>query len=385
MIRFHNIEHHSIIADDQHFYSESSVVQLQNGEVLVSSPDNRGLAHTDAGSIVLSRSRDGGATWLNQPLQFVFSAGVSDGYSSGPLAVLSDGTLFCHADHTRFLINTGEISHIAPRGASEQETVYLVRSTDSGTTWQAPYPVRITPMQGCYVRDGILELPDGALLMPLSGARHTISHKFPPNDNDAFRSYLLRSEDHGATWYYFSVIAMDPAGIMNLWEPTLTRLPSGRLIALLRSDYVYTIAPPGGELYSCYSDDDGASWSIPHRTPLWGYPADLITLRDGRVLATYGYRRDPMSIRVALSNDGLEWRQENMTTLREIPLRTLNQSGVNFAGLNPHPALATYNVGFRHIGYPDSTQLQDGRIITVYHWWNTELRQAVECSIYEIE
>ena len=370
MLRIRDVQHYAIIADDEHFYSESSVVQLANGELLVTSPDNRGLAHTDAGSIVLSRSIDLGKSWQNTPRQYIFSAGKSDGFSSAPITVLSDGVLLCHADHTRYLVQADGIAHIAPRGASEQETVYITRSTDHGKSWEQPWPVRIVPMQGCFVKDSILELPDGGLLMPLSGARHSISHKFPPNDDDAFRSYLLRSDDRGETWYYYSTIAMDPAGILNLWEPTITRLPSGRIVALLRSDYVHMIAPPGGYLYTCYSDDDGASWSIPHRTPYWGYPADLITLQDGRVLASYGYRRDPLSIRIAVSEDGVTWKAEDMEILRELPLRSMPASGLNFASLNPNPVLSTYNVGFRHIGYPDSVQLKDGRIMTVYHLWN---------------
>lgn len=384
MLTIHNVHHYPVISDDEHYYSESSVVQLTSGDLLVTSPDNRGLAHTDAGSIVLSRSVDGGQSWKNSPRQFIYRAGESDGYSCGPISVLSDGVLLCHADHTRYLIQADGIAHIAPRGASQQETVYLTRSIDGGTTWENPWPVRVIPMQGCFVKDGILELPDGGLLMPLSGTRHTISHKFPPNDDDAFRSYIVRSDDRGRTWYYYSTIAMDPAGILNLWEPTITRLPSGRIIALLRSDYVHMIAPPGGYLYTSYSDDDGASWSIAHRTPLWGYPADLITLRDSRVLAVYGYRRDPLSIRVAISKDGITWGLEDMAVLRELPLHSLPHSGVNFSAFNPNPALATLNVGFRHIGYPDTTQMADGRIITVYHLWNQNLCQCVECSVFEL-
>lgn len=144
------------------------------------------------------------------------------------------------------------------------------------------------------------------------------------------------------------------------------------------------IAPPGGSLFYCYSDDDGASWSIPQRTPLWGYPADLIVLRDGRLLATYGYRQDPLGIRLAVSENGLTWTTEQMTILREIPLRSLKADGPNFASFSPHPALATLNVGFRHIGYPSTAQLADGRLITVYHLWNADLRQSVEATVYEL-
>ena len=79
MLRVKNAQHYPIIADEEHVYSESSVIQLANGELLVTSPDNRGLAHTDAGSIVLSRSGDGGQSWQNMPRQYVFNAGKSDG------------------------------------------------------------------------------------------------------------------------------------------------------------------------------------------------------------------------------------------------------------------------------------------------------------------
>lgn len=385
MLTLKNVRHYPVIGDADHYYSESSVVQLPTGDILVTSPDNRGLAHTDAGSVVLSRSSDFGQTWRNEPRQFVFTAGPTNGYSSGPIAVLRNGDLLCHADNARFLVKVGDMAHIAPRGASQQETVYVVRSTDAGESWSTPEPVRITPMSGCFVRDAILELPDGALLLPLSGARHTISHKFPPNDNDAFRAYLVRSDDRGETWYYFSTIALDPAGILNMWEPAVTLLPSGRLVALLRTDYVHMIAPPGGYLYGCYSDDGGASWSIPHQTPLWGYPADLVALRDGRVLAVYGHRLDPLSIRVAISEDGTTWSLDRMTTLRELPLRSVASTGPDFAAFSPHPALATLNVGFRHIGYPDATQLADGRVIAVYHLWHEALRQCVECSVFAID
>jgi sialidase-1 len=384
MLKIRNASHHRVIADEEHYYSESSVVQTGDGDLWVTSPDNRGLAHTDAGSIVLSRSTDGGRTWANHPRRYIFRAGASDGYSSGPLSLLADGTLLCHADHLRYLVPVGDISYIAPRGASEHDTVYLTRSSDGGETWAPPWPVRTIPMRGCFVRDGILELPDGTLLMPLSGTRRTISQRLP-NDDDAFRSYLLRSDDRGDTWYYYSTIALDPAGILNLWEPAITRLPSGRIVALLRSDYVHMIAPPGGELYSCHSDDDGASWSIPHRTILWGYPADMIAVSEGGVLAAYGYRRDPLSVRVAFSRDGITWRREDAAVLRELPLRSIDRSGPHFAALDPSPQLSTLNVGFRHVGYPDTKQLADGRVVTVYHMWDEGLRQCVECTVYEVE
>ena len=71
--------------------------------------------------------------------------------------------------------------------------------------------------------------------------------------------------------------------------------------------------------------------------PYWGYPADLITLQDGRVLASYGYRRDPLSIRIAVSEDGITWKAEDMQTLRELPLRSMPSSSPNFACAQSKP------------------------------------------------
>ena len=74
-----------------------------------------------------------------------------------------------------------------------------------------------------------------------------------------------------------------------------------------------------------------------------------------------------------------------MSVLREIPLRRIERTGPDFAALSPAPELSTLNVGFRHIGYPDSKQLADGRMLTVYHMWDEGLRQCVECTVYEVE
>ena len=45
------------------------------------------------------------------------------------------------------------------------------------------------------------------------------------------------------------------------------------------------------------SEDDGFSWTPPKWTNIWGYPAELIPLKDGRYLMIYGYRRPPYGVR----------------------------------------------------------------------------------------
>src|SRR4029450_4827714 len=133
----------------------------------------------------------------------------------------------------------------------------------------------------------IVELPDGGLLLPLHG---TLSREWLSQAGETPRCFVLRSDDRGRNWEYWATVAYDPANILDWVEPGLTRLRDGRLGCLTRPR-----ARPGpfDNLWSTESEDDGASWSRPVRTGLWGYPADVLQLDDSRVLAAYGYPRAP--------------------------------------------------------------------------------------------
>jgi len=108
-------------------------------------------------------------------------------------------------------------------------------------------------------------------------------------------------------------------------------------------------------MWVAYSHDDGESWSRPEATNLWGYPADLTLLSDGRMLCTYGYRRGTYGVRGVISPDGLSWDVANEFIIRE--------------GAIP-PRSATRD--FYHIGYPHSVQLNDGTIFSVDHAFTDE-------------
>ncbi len=95
-------------------------------------------------------------------------------------------------------------------------------------------------------------------------------------------------------------------------------------------------------LHQSYSDDDGKTWSTPVDTRIWGYPAHLLLLRDGRQLCTYGHRKEPWGHRAVLSSDGgKSWDVESVKVLRDDSLEGWTT-------------------------YPMSSQLQDGRIFTTY-------------------
>ena len=76
---------------------------------------------------------------------------------------------------------------------------------------------------------------------------------------------------------------------------------------------------------------------------MWGHPAHLLPLDDGRLLCSYGYRRKPFGVRASVSDDGgRSWDIEHEIILRD--------DGAS-----------------RDLGYPSSTQLGDGSLVTVYY------------------
>ncbi len=143
----------------------------------------------------------------------------------------------------------------------------------------------------------------------------------------------------------------------------MARLDGGTLVCLMR-----TSARPGrfDNLWFTHSRDDGASWSRPERTSLWGYPADIIQLQDGRVLAVYGYRRAPWGVRGCISEDGLAWDIENEIMIRE--------------GGAADPSFPQY----WHIGYPSVTQCEDGTIVVAYHEYDDDPIQVLWITRFRV-
>ncbi len=128
------------------------------------------------------------------------------------------------------------------------------------------------------------------------------------------------------------------------------------------------------------SEDKGFSWSLPIWTNIWGYPAELIRLMDGRYLMVYGYRRPPYGVKGVISEDGVHWDEANSFFIRKggVPEKVrAERPGV----LNPH------NVGvYQHIGYPSVVQIPDGTIVASYHEWDNapDPMQYVLCTRFKV-
>ena len=349
------------------------VIRLRNGDLVVifrqqairpnqgdGGGDRATHFHDDTQSrIVLVRSRDDGLTWDASTLVIIDQVNDAQDRNLAMIAQVSSGELIANGMRiTAHLDNTtaaqmGTDRAIRPDrqgrlfGNRVFDSVYLVRSMDNGHTWSETEPFSVGPMS--YFthtgKTGVVELPDGTWLLPLSG--HTTS-------DPTGRVFIARSRDQGKTWAEPSTVAYDPEGKLGFAEPPLLRLASGRLLTMLRTsrkDY----------LYQAFSMDDGWTWQGLKQSPVWGFPCSVVELKSGRVLCTYGHRREPFGVRAAFSYDeGETWDMEHEVVIRD--------DGINGV-----------------LGYPASIQLNDGRLLSVYYFHGADGIKYIGSSIWSEE
>jgi hypothetical protein len=392
MTKITNVVHQLVDKDPTlgHCYNQVNVKQLRNGEVVAVYNEERFPFHHDSGQTVLIRSRDGGHTWDQAHRIVVLPFTATTGNWDCGIAELADGTLLVNLTLCAYFKRG--IQPAQPSWSAEPLTeewgdwtwayrlmgwvgTYVLKSTDGGKTWSEPIPVNVRPLKHAGCRLGCWPLPSGSLLLGVYGRIRGYGEE---GENESTRSALIRSDDHGENWEYYSTLAYDPASIIDYEEPALVRLADGRLVCMLR-----THVQPSGDaknLVMVVSEDEGFSWSLPKWTNIWGYPAELITLQDGRILMVYGYRRPPYGVRGCISEDGLTWDVKDEFVIREggVPVsisedtpgsaRIAPSSGRKRKGMvrYDHPGL------YQHIGYPSVTQLADSSILCLYHEWSND-------------
>ena len=379
MVTPKNVEQVFVYKDAElaHAVNQTSILTLQNGEILMGFNEERYPHHADSGQSCFIKSKDGGKTWDLTTKKVIWNYTDFIGNWDCAFAQTADGTILMHTRVCSFIAPQGIKSEGEqslggpPPGRPERlkrQTGYaILKSKDNGDTWTDPVPVNTSPVSesglGRYSVGGsgaghIIELPDGGLIFALHG----------PLGSGGVASFLMKSDDGGDNWEYFSTMAYDPAGIIGRVEPGMTRLKNGKLVCLYRTSH-----KPGRQdnMWANYSDNDGITWSAPERTELWGFPADILQLQDGRVLAVYGFRKVPWGVRGCISEDGLTWESKNEFVIRE--------GGI--------AADRTMTGGwYAHIGYPTVTQLKDGTIVTAFHEFSDDKPpiQYLRCTRFTV-
>ncbi len=294
-------------------------IPLKNGDVLA--VIRGGAAHIGVkGRLDLVRSSDKGKTW-SAPWTAVDGEFDDRNPAMGQLA---DGTIVL-----AYAIASGYDEsglRFPSREKRVFDGVYLVFSKDNGKTWSKP--VRDAAIHNFYANKGlvspygkIVQLKDGTVLMAVY---------FEFFDERKNESYMFRSKDGGKTWG-------EPVRLgEHMNETGIAVLRDGRVLAALRSE-------KGANLSISESKDQGRTWSKPVQvTADSEHPADLIQLRDGRVLMVFGERNAPRGVHALISADGRTWD-------------------------NAKPIVLADDAPNGDCGYPSSVEVEKGKIVTLYY------------------
>jgi hypothetical protein len=154
------------------------------------------------------------------------------------------------------------------------------RSSDGGETWSEPMDPRGEPTEGAFGNGPMIQMKDGTVLWVMEG---------PFDQGQSFNSIgVMRSEDRGQTFELASVVKRDH----ELNEPTVTEMPDGRLVMIIRKQ---------GDL--CFSSDGGRTWEATE-SPSWElYDPHVLQLPNGVLACFHGSYKNG-GLRVLLSPDG---------------------------------------------------------------------------------
>ncbi|MFO1068376.1 MAG: sialidase family protein [Geminicoccaceae bacterium] len=402
MSRIVDVSHHDIFRHPEHCVNQIAARTVATGEIIAVFNEERFPYHHDSGRTLLTRSADGGLTW-SAPEVVLDWSDTTGNWDCG-FCELADGTWIVNLTITGFFkrgVRPDGVSWSSHPTSAEWGDwtwayktqgwlgTYVVRSTDRGKTWSQPIPVNVRPLKHGGCRLGCWQLPSGSLLMGLYGRIRGYEEE---GEGESTRSALMRSDDGGFNWEYFSTLAYDPASIIDYEEPSLLRLADGRLVSFMRTHV--NPSSDARNMVFVVSDDDGFTWSPPKWTNIWGYPPETIALQDGRYLLIYGYRRPPYGVRGVVSADGVTWNAKDEFVIREggVPGRSeMERPGSS----RMSPASGKYGGGridwhnpgvYQHIGYPSVVQLGDGTIVMLHHEWSEDERplQFVRCTRFRL-
>lgn len=210
--------------------------------------------------------------------------------------------------------------------ARADDGAYVHRSLDGGRTWVETVPIDIAPYRGAFSPKGAYELVNGDVVLALG------SHDYDP----LAAGFVLRSTDKGRTWSAPIEAARVQGCVFS--EPSVCQNAQGTLILLSREEQ-------RGALYQSDSTDGGRTWTDARPTGMVGYPAHIISLSDGRVMAVFGHRQGPYGIHAAISTDeGASWSD---------PVVLVHDLVDSASGLN--------------LGYPSVVEFAPGEVFVAFY------------------
>jgi sialidase-1 len=317
----------------EYYHGWPTLAKRRNGELVVVYSGGRDAHVCPFGRVELMRSRDGGRTWswpevlLDSPIDDR-DAGVLE-TPAGSLLVTTFTSLAYEA--VLKAASGWAPERLARWRAADLRTTpeqrrglldtWMLRSTDGGMTWSAPYRVPLNSPHGPTA------LADGRLLYAgkqLWRAGQKVG--------------VCESSDDGKSWRWLSDIPARPGdSTVQYHEVHAVEAAAGRIVVHIRNEN----SQNHGETLQTESTDGGRTWTTPHAIGVWGLPSQLLRLRDGRLLMSYGYRRAPFGNQARISSDrGVTWSDPIVT------------SDDGAAG---------------DLGYPTTVELDRGEFLTVWY------------------
>lgn len=203
----------------------------------------------------------------------------------------------------------------------DQLGVWMLRSTDGGMTWSAPYRCLVNSPHGP------VQLSDGRVL-----------YAGKPLWTDPPRIGVCESTDDGKSWRWLAEIPARPGDHpKDYHELHAVETADGRIVCQVRNHNQAN----SHETLQCESKDGGKTWTPPEPIGVWGLPSHLLRLKDDRLLMTYGHRRKPLGNQARISADhGRTWSE---------------------------PIILDGEAVSGDLGYPSTVQLDDGSLVSVWY------------------
>lgn len=334
-----------ICVETNRYIGWPSVCRLKNGDLMAVFSGDRAAHVCPFGKVQMVRSTDDGETWSAPQ---TLANGPIDDRDAG-IVQMPDGeivvTWFTSVAY-RYIMDKDwpesdprhwwkrhdeKISDAVRRDALGN---WRVSSRDNGRTWSKPEKMK-----------GVSQTPHGPILLR-DGTLFQIGRQFSESQQGAGEKgrtiiSTWKSRDAGRTWECLCPELPDENGENGkphqFHEPHAVELADGTLVAQIRYH------GPDRCMRQSVSRDGGKTWTPMTKTVLLGLPPHLLRLPGGTLLSVYGRRISPNFGEFAcLSDDGGQtWDVAN-----EI-------------------CLAPHTDG--DIGYPCSTLLANGDILTVFY------------------
>ncbi|MBQ8294855.1 MAG: exo-alpha-sialidase [Clostridia bacterium] len=201
---------------------------------------------------------------------------------------------------------------------------------------------------------GPVVLKDGTLFY-VGGAYQ--SHNSEENTDELPTGIYVMATKDGQNWTVPT--ALPKVDFAALYEPHAVECNDGRVLIFARAEQYAT----GGTmtiLYT-YTTDGGKTFEPWKNLGVEGNvgPTQVIKLKDGRILASFGKRDEPCGIRAVVSeDDGATWSEQLV----------IRDDGMDW-----------------DLGYPCSVELKNGNILTVYYFKTPNLDiQRIHYTIWSI-